>query len=187
MQMGGFRLRCTDSEKPLEWLIHDTPTIRPTMMHRAYAYRVPGCDHTWEAVLTFRYFVRLLERELIDFPMITEEEIKDRSKGDALSKGAAFLQIVWFIVRFLYRVHQNLDITALELTTSALAGLNSIVYFCWWSKPLLVQSPLVVWTRTLKKEGSIEMRSQEINWRFSNFDDFKIRTFVYSSVSKAAQ
>lgn len=67
-----------------------------------------------------RVFQERLAEGKIDFPDISEEEINDRSKGDALSKGFALLQITWFIAR----ASQHLPVTITG--TVALAELNAI-------------------------------------------------------------
>lgn len=46
-------------------------------------------DDILEGVLTFRTLKQLLSENLVRFPTITEDEIDDKSKGDALSKGIA--------------------------------------------------------------------------------------------------
>ncbi|KAJ7578648.1 hypothetical protein C8J56DRAFT_1030957 [Mycena floridula] len=52
---------------------------------------------------------------LRDIRSVTEDEIKDKSKGDALSKGLAFLQVLWFITQCVGGQLQRLPITALEI------------------------------------------------------------------------
>ena len=59
-------------------------------------------DHP-KGVLTFDTFCGLIEGECIDFPRITEDDILDRSKGDALSKGLVILQTSWFILQCIAR------------------------------------------------------------------------------------
>ena len=80
----------------------------------------------------------------IDFPDITEREIHDRSKGDALSKGLVLIQTSWFILQCIARRIERLPITELELVTLAFAALNFITYTLWWNKPLNVQCPVRV-------------------------------------------
>lgn len=75
---------------------------------------------------------------------ITQGEIEDKSKGDALAKALVLLQVTWFILQFLARVVAHLPITELEVVTMAFAILNLMVYFCWWNKPLNVQYPIRV-------------------------------------------
>ncbi|KAG2068157.1 hypothetical protein BDR04DRAFT_1057123 [Suillus decipiens] len=92
--------------------------------------------------------------ELLDFvregsvdiiPVIAEADIEDRSKGDALSKGIALLQLAWFIFQLVARYVQNLPITLLELDTLAVAALTAIAYGFWWKKPKDVGRPHVVY------------------------------------------
>jgi hypothetical protein len=71
-------------------------------------------------------------------------EIRDRSKGDAITKGLTFLQTSWFIVQIIARRAQNLDVTALEIVTLAYAVTTLLAYIFWWNKPLHVQNPIVI-------------------------------------------
>src|SRR6266511_3694274 len=79
---------------------------------------------------------------------ISEEDIKDRSKGDFLSKVIAILQTTWFILQCLARGQQRLALTELELVTLALASLNAVTYAFWWHKPLGVQEPMRIYFKT---------------------------------------
>ncbi|KDR77170.1 hypothetical protein GALMADRAFT_155817 [Galerina marginata CBS 339.88] len=104
-------------------------------------------EHQWTK--THGYFIQmggfiLLKNGEIDFPKITEEEIRDRSKGDGLSKALVILQTSWFIAQCVARRTQGLTITELELITAAYAVLNGIMYFLWWNKPLDVRCPVPV-------------------------------------------
>ena len=78
---------------------------------------------------------------------ITEDEIADRSKGDALSKTIFILQSTWFIAQCIARHIQVLNITQLELTTLAMASLNGITFILWWDKPLGVQTVVRVYLK----------------------------------------
>ena len=75
----------------------------------------------------------------INWPDITEEEIKDKSKGDYFSKGTVVLQTTWFIVQFFARAASKLTITELEVVTLAFSTLIGVIYFLWWDKPLDVR------------------------------------------------
>ena len=99
--------------------------------------------------LTPHELIDLIRSEKVDMPIIAEEEIKDRSKGDVLSKGIAILQLVWFIVQLAARYTQSLPISLLEIDTLAVAGLTCIAYGLWWKKPKDVGRPYVVqWMAT---------------------------------------
>ncbi|KAJ7364286.1 hypothetical protein DFH08DRAFT_838860 [Mycena albidolilacea] len=75
---------------------------------------------------------------------IDAEDIMDKSKGDALSKGLALAQGLWFCMQYFGRIHQHLAVTQLEVTTLAFAVVNIFIWGLWWGKPLDVQRPIVV-------------------------------------------
>lgn len=120
-------------------------------------------DAIWEGVLSIDALERLIPENLVHFPTISEDEINDKSKGDALSKGIALLQLTWFVVQIIARAAQGLAVTELELTTAALAGLNSFMYIFWWSKPRDVRFPVVIRTKgaeeLVAKTSEIVMRN----------------------------
>ena len=97
LQLGGFKLACSREEY--------------FYVRREYRYQSRLGDGIWEGVLQFDKLRWLLEGHKIDFPTTTAEEIDDRSKGDALSKGIALLQITWFIIQLIARRFQSLTIT----------------------------------------------------------------------------
>jgi hypothetical protein len=55
------------------------------------------------------------------FPNLTEKQIYDRCKGDALSKLVVISQLGWFLAQCTARAAQQLTITELELVTAAYA------------------------------------------------------------------
>jgi hypothetical protein len=75
---------------------------------------------------------------------IDAEDIMDKSKGDALSKGLAMVQGLWFTAQCVARVHQHLAVTELEVATLAFAVVNVFIWLLWWHKPLDVQRQIVV-------------------------------------------
>jgi len=101
-------------------------------------------------VLTFDRYTKTKERGRLDRKLgkISEEYIKDRSKGDILSKLIAILQTTWFILQCIARGQQMLTLTELELVTLALASLNAITYVFWWHKPLGIQVPIRIYFET---------------------------------------
>jgi hypothetical protein len=120
--------------------------------HITYLRESPG-------TLTFYRFQDLAATSMIHFPSITDEEIRDKSKGDLLSKAVAVLQTTWFIVQCVARPSQGLAITELELATLALASLNAVTYFLWWDKPLDVKEPVKVYFR-----GAVPVESTQVSF-----------------------
>ena len=95
-------------------------------------------------VLDWRDLQGLASAGWIDWPDITEEEIKDKSKGDYLSKCIVILQTTWFIVQFFARAASKLTITELEVVTLAFSTLIGVIYYLWWDKPLDVRCSVPV-------------------------------------------
>lgn len=122
----------------------------------------------WKGVLTFNALKRVVNERLMRFPLIEKDEIDDKSKGDAVSKGIALLQLTWFIVQIIVRATQGLAITELELTTAALAGLNSVMYVFWWSKPRDVQCQLVI--LTYDAERKLTETPDDLQWSIPDMD-----------------
>ncbi|KAJ7722096.1 hypothetical protein B0H16DRAFT_1601105 [Mycena metata] len=79
-----------------------------------------------------------------DIQSIDTTTIMDRSKGDALSKGVALIQSLWFIIQCLARASQQLPIIELEFATLAFAVVNIFIWLLWWHKPLDVQCPIPI-------------------------------------------
>jgi len=101
-------------------------------------------------VLTIERYTKTEDKGRLDRKLrkISEEDIKDRSKGDILSKLIAITQTTWFILQCIARGQQRLTLTELELVTLALASLNAITYVFWWHKPLGVQVPIRIYFET---------------------------------------
>ena len=82
-----------------------------------------------KGVLPPERFSELLTAGNIDFPIVTVEEIEDRSKSDGFSKTIALGQTLWFVAQCIARRVQHLDLTLIELLTLSLAVLNGLMYF----------------------------------------------------------
>ncbi|KAI0041635.1 hypothetical protein FA95DRAFT_673885 [Auriscalpium vulgare] len=67
-----------------------------------------------------------------------EEDIQALGQADALSKGLAVLQTMWFVVQCIARRAAGLPITQLEVVTLAYTTITFAMYVAWWSKPLNV-------------------------------------------------
>jgi hypothetical protein len=91
--------------------------------------------------LRHEYILKLTRAGCIEVPILTAEQINDRSKGTALSKGLIILQVAWFIMQLITRAIYHLETTELEVGTLAFAVLNFLTYAVWWNKPLNVRRP----------------------------------------------
>src|SRR6266498_5868494 len=148
--MGGFTLV---SDKIHELEEPEQPGWMSTAADWApYAEYVRQRELCQLGALSFERFQDLVRDSSVVFPAITSGQIKDRSKGDGLSKLIAILQTSWFIAQCIARGYQGLTLTELELVTLAMASLNAITFAFWWSKPLSVQEPVNVYVPGVARE-----------------------------------
>ncbi|KZP22449.1 hypothetical protein FIBSPDRAFT_664611, partial [Athelia psychrophila] len=68
----------------------------------------------------------------------TADEISNQSKGDALSKGVAIFQTLWFMLQCIARRAKHLPVTSLEVMMLAYTVITVAMYIAWWAKPLNV-------------------------------------------------
>ena len=92
-------------------------------------------------------------------PVVTEEDIRDRSKSDALTKVFAFIQCAWLVTQCLTRVAVGLPLTELELMTFAFIVAAVVMYGFWWHKPFDVQRATML---VCPHERASEIRSRLI-------------------------
>jgi hypothetical protein len=100
--------------------------------------------------------LKMAQSGRIDVPKLSARQIRDKSKGNMISKGLVILQVAWFTLQLISRKIYHLETTQLEAGTLAFSVLNFITYAAWWNKPLDVQCPHpVYWTlRGSKPEDS---------------------------------
>lgn len=139
-------------------------------------------DHTWthshsffvlmggfmlyvngEPYLTLNHYhiLKLIREECIDVPTLTEKQIHDKSKGNAISKGLVMLQVAWFVMQLITRAIYHLETTQLEVGTLAFAVLNFLTYAAWWNKPLDVRCPHPVHWKSTKSRPKDHIRVPE--------------------------
>ncbi|KAK7040655.1 hypothetical protein VNI00_009561 [Paramarasmius palmivorus] len=90
---------------------------------------------------------------------IIEDEVRDRSHADVISKSIAIVQTTWFILQVVTRAVAGLAVTELEIITVGFAILNFITYFLWWNKPLRVRHSIRVNWRP--KDARIDSQLQD--------------------------
>jgi len=115
-------------------------------------------------ILTLELLRKLVKDPDFDI-QTTEEDITDKSKGDALSKLIFILQSTWFILQCVGRRMQGLNLTHLELTTLALASLNGITFILWWDKPLGAETVVRIHLkRKLADSERVPLEVSDIFW-----------------------
>ena len=114
---------------------------------------------TWP--LNSTQMVYVYRNNIIDFPDISVEMLSDRSKGDALVRVAAMLQITWMVIQIIARSFQGLATTLLEVTVLAFAACALVIYALLWHKPQDVAVPVYVDARApLTRRQIIELAAR---------------------------
>lgn len=90
----------------------------------------------------------------------TDEEIRNLSQSDMLSKMLAVVQTLWFVVQVIARRIEGFPVTQLEIMTLAYTTITVAMYVAWWDKPQNVGGPLRVAVKQLPWSGLVE----EMEW-----------------------
>ncbi|KAK7022782.1 hypothetical protein VNI00_016953 [Paramarasmius palmivorus] len=110
---------------------------------------------------------------------ITEDQIKDRSHADFVSKSIAVIQTTWFIFQVIARAVEGLAITEIEIITVGFALLNLGTYFLWWNKPLRVGYPVRVYWRHTERY-TIESQEETI-WSICRNGFLAVIDYIYAT------
>ena len=86
-------------------------------------------------ILTTRALRLLSEYEPHLIPDVSEEDIKDKTRADGISKALACLQATWFCSQFIWRIGSRFPVTILEMYTFLHCLMMFVTYVFWWDKP----------------------------------------------------
>ncbi|KAH4038915.1 hypothetical protein HBH92_154450 [Parastagonospora nodorum] len=86
----------------------------------------------------------LLDHNPALLPVLSEEEIQDKSKANGFAKVLVCLQAAWFCTQTVIRITSHLTISILELNTFAHALCTLLIFSLWWDKPLDVTEPTLI-------------------------------------------
>ncbi|KAI0059874.1 hypothetical protein BV25DRAFT_1035204 [Artomyces pyxidatus] len=85
----------------------------------------------------------------------TDEELRNWSQSDVLSKTIAIVQTLWFIIQTIARRIEGLPVTQLEIMTLAYTTITIAMYVSWWDKPQNVGGPFRVAVKELPRPGPV--------------------------------
>ncbi|KAJ5150679.1 uncharacterized protein N7500_010868 [Penicillium coprophilum] len=113
----------------------------------------------------------LVREGYVDYPILQEEEIEDKSKSGGLARLFTVAQALWFTLNCVTRFAQGIFVTTLELTTLSFVLVFIITSYCWYHKPMDVNRPI-----TLKLNTSVAAirrnhhRGPESKWYETPFE-----------------
>lgn len=116
-------------------------------------------------LLTANDFVEYWQH--ISVPCLSEDDLKDKSKTDYLTRALAVIQISQLILSLIFRHIQHLAFSQLETLTLAFAICGVLTYVCYWFKPQNVQRPIEVsWRQSVDDlVPKIQGRTFDSLWR----------------------
>lgn len=129
---------------------------------------------------------------MIHLPLLDQDELDDKIKGDAAAKGIALVQVLWLIAQLIIRKSRDLPSSQLEITTLAFSVCSCITYVLLWSKPQGVNTPIYIRAKRfaspeelarLAEEGPIPMTTfqRRFAWMSNDFlhhDSRRPKTFT---------
>lgn len=91
-----------------------------------------------------RQLAYLIEKGFMGCPVISAEDIWDKSKADTMTRLLTLAQAAWLIVQLCGRAMQDLPTTTLELSTAAIVFCSFGTFLCWLQKPSDVQRGITI-------------------------------------------
>ena len=82
--------------------------------------------------------------KLPKLPLITVDDINDKSKSDAFARAVSVIQITWIIVQVIARIVRGLAVSQLEIAVVAFSVCAIIIYAICWKMPKGVLVPYTV-------------------------------------------
>ena len=80
----------------------------------------------------------------LELENITEDQINDLAKSDALTKLITCGQTLWLVTQVVSRLCQRQAITLLEVSTCAYVSCALLSYVAWWKKPQGCNLPITI-------------------------------------------
>ncbi|KAF8554623.1 hypothetical protein OG21DRAFT_1462262 [Imleria badia] len=100
-------------------------------------------DHERTKELGADDILKCFENKMIANPVVSVEDIMDKSSSDELAKLILLIQLFWFILQIIVRGANHLAITLVEIDTLCLAVITLPIFFFWWGKPRGAARPYV--------------------------------------------
>ncbi|KAF2274461.1 uncharacterized protein EI97DRAFT_495246 [Westerdykella ornata] len=119
---------------------------RSVKRFRSLGYNIWTVRHAESTpfLVNSRQLAYLVEKEYVQFPNITAEDIWDKSKADTLAKIMTLVQASWLVIQLLGRAVLGLSTTTLELSAGAILFCTFGTFVCWSHKPTDVQKGIVL-------------------------------------------
>lgn len=114
--------------------------------------------------LQYSTMERLYRTGQIDLPVVSRDEIMERSKDGVVSKAMALFQVLYFFQDYVRRWKRERSVIDLEIVTMIYIIINAFTFILYWHKPFYILTPTRVQLkpepdRTHKKKHSSKKSS----------------------------
>ncbi|KAI5838479.1 hypothetical protein DFP73DRAFT_265946 [Morchella snyderi] len=141
VMMGGFRVENKEPD-----YIEETKASegeRSKVIWRKKKYQ--GGDEVYHRpILTPYGFMEYIKTNRIVPGTFNQRDVLDKGKGTLVAKTLAAIQAVWLILQSLGRAAAGLPLTLLEIHVLIQILCTSVIFYCWWGKPLDVGVPTTI-------------------------------------------
>lgn len=103
-------------------------------------------------LINSRQLAYLVDKQYLECPHITPNEISDKSKADTFTRLLSLAQAIWTMVQLFGRLILKLPTTTLELSTGAIVICTFGTFICWMQKPSDVRTGIVLDMKTSTAE-----------------------------------
>ncbi|KFY91667.1 hypothetical protein V500_04537 [Pseudogymnoascus sp. VKM F-4518 (FW-2643)] len=103
-----------------------------------------------------RQLAYLVEKKYVRCPVITEDEIWDKSKADILTRILTMLQASWLMIQLISRAILKLPTSTLELSAAAIVFCTFGTHICWLHKPSDVSKGIILDTEATTAQILVE-------------------------------
>lgn len=85
--------------------------------------------------------------------VLSDDQIKDRSKADIVAKTITSVQPLWALLQIVTRAAQGLTVSVIEITTLAYVTTAAVSYGLWWEKAYDVSTFHVIDAQEATRQG----------------------------------
>lgn len=151
------------------------------------AYCRPDSESEWRSVhINAQVIYQLVSTQQLDKEQIlSEADIQDKGKSDAMIKIVAMVQVLGFTFQCVARRIQKLPLTTLEISTLAYVPCALTIQCLWWEKPCDVgESTLLRGYKTRSSSSALRIQGP-IEESVREYDQYPLRQTIFRTIGHA--
>lgn len=106
----------------------------------------------------------LVVNNYVPYPRVSKKNILDKDKAEAFVRLLTLCQTLWFLVNCAGRAAQGLALSTLELSTLAFISSAVGTFFCWFYKPMIIETRITIHMATPVAEVQEKAGCENDEW-----------------------